>query len=106
MSAKQARKQASAPRKEERRSPRSSPPSGSLRPGSAGTDDPTFNLVSVLYHAMQGADTAARYLRDAQNADQAELASFFEETRTVYEEQVANAKTLLFSMMGKAAKSV
>ena len=31
-----------------------------------GTKDEQYNLVSVLYHALQGADTCATYLQDAE----------------------------------------
>lgn len=103
MTPKQARKESASPstRAPARRAPKSSPPQGRMRPSGMSTDDPTFNLVSVLYHAMQGADTAERYLQDAQESKQAELVSFFEETRAAYEERVALAKTLLASMLSE-----
>jgi hypothetical protein len=33
-----------------------------------GTKDDTYNLVSVLYHALQGAETARHSLQDAEQA--------------------------------------
>lgn len=103
MTPKQARKEAASPssKKPARRAPQSSPPRGRTRPAGASTDDPTFNVVSVLYHAMQGADTAGRYLQDVQESNQSELVSFFEETRAAYEKRVALAKTLLASMLSE-----
>jgi hypothetical protein len=44
-----------------------------------GTKDATYNLVSVLYHALQGAETYAQYATDA-GSDQ-DLASFFREVQ-------------------------
>jgi hypothetical protein len=31
-----------------------------------GTRDEHYNMISVLYHALQGADTCATYLQDAE----------------------------------------
>lgn len=33
--------------------------------GNTGTDDNLYNLVSVLYHALQGAETYDKYISDA-----------------------------------------
>ena len=44
-----------------------------------GTKDPTYDLVSVLYHALQGADLYVQYASDA-GSDQ-ELAAFFQEVQ-------------------------
>ena len=44
---------------------------------STGTSNPTYNLVSVLYHALQGAENYERYAHDA-GSDQ-DLANFFRE---------------------------
>lgn len=34
--------------------------------GNTGTQDVTYNLVSILYHALQGAETYDQYIQDAQ----------------------------------------
>ncbi len=34
--------------------------------GNTGTGDLTYNLVSILFHALQGAETYAKYLKDAE----------------------------------------
>jgi hypothetical protein len=44
-----------------------------------GTKDATYNLVSVMYHALQGADLYEQYASDA-GSDQ-DLASFFREVQ-------------------------
>jgi hypothetical protein len=38
-----------------------------------GTRDEQYNLVSVLYHTLQGAETYEQYLQDAQQAGDQEL---------------------------------
>ena len=38
-----------------------------------GTRDDTYDLVSVLYHALQGAETARHYIQDAEQAGDQEL---------------------------------
>ena len=42
-----------------------------------GTKDATYNLVSVLYHALQGAETSRHYIQDAEQAGDQELVQFF-----------------------------
>lgn len=44
-----------------------------------GTPDPIYNLISVLYHSLQGAETYEQYQRDAEQAGDQDLASFFRE---------------------------
>lgn len=70
----------------------SSPPGGQRQ---ASERDENYDLISVLYHALQGADTITQYVRDAQDADDEELVSFFEETKAAYIERANEAKQLL-----------
>jgi rubrerythrin len=42
-----------------------------------GTPDVTYNLVSILYHALHGGENYAVYARDAKEAGDDELAGFF-----------------------------
>jgi rubrerythrin len=44
-----------------------------------GTKDETYNLISVLYHALQGAETYAMYARDAQQTGDQELGKYFQQ---------------------------
>lgn len=71
----------------------SSPPGGQR--AETGERDENYDLISVLYHALQGADTITQYLRDAQETDDEELVSFFEETKRTYIERANEAKQLL-----------
>ena len=49
--------------------------------GQTGTPDVTYNLISVLYHALQGAETYEQYIQDAQQSGNQELAQFFREVQ-------------------------
>jgi hypothetical protein len=61
--------------------------------GSTGTSNPTYNLVSVLYHALQGAENYEKYAADA-GSDQ-DLASFFREIQQQEIQRADRAKQLL-----------
>ena len=60
-----------------------------------GTRDVTFDLVSVLYHALEAADTCARYLGDAKQEGKTELANFFEQVISANRKIADDAKTFL-----------
>jgi len=60
-----------------------------------GIDDDVFGLVSVLYHAAQGAQACEQYIDDAERAGDDELVRFFEECRDQQNERAARAKQLL-----------
>ena len=49
--------------------------------GNTGTSDLTYNLVSILYHALQGAETYDQYIQDAEGSGDQDLASFFREVK-------------------------
>jgi hypothetical protein len=63
--------------------------------GDTGTRDITYNLISVVYHALQGAETTALYIADAEQEGNQELASFFREAKEEYERRADRAKQLL-----------
>jgi rubrerythrin len=58
-----------------------------------GTKDATYNLVSVLYHALQGADLYEQYANDA-GSDQ-DIADFFREVQQQEKQRADRAKQLL-----------
>jgi hypothetical protein len=58
-----------------------------------GTRDATYNLISVLYHALQGAETYGQYASDA-GSDQ-DLANFFREVQQQEQQRADRAKELL-----------
>ncbi len=61
-----------------------------------GTRNVTYNIVSVLYHALQGAENCQTYLNDAQEG---ELRSFFEEALAQQRQLADRAKQLLSSQL-------
>ena len=61
--------------------------------GNTGTQDVTYNLVSILYHALQGAETYDQYIQDAQ--DDQELAQFFREVKQENKQRADRAKQIL-----------
>ena len=58
-----------------------------------GTSNPEYNLISVLYHALQGAELYEKYARDA-GGDQ-DLAGFFREVQQQERQRAERAKQLL-----------
>jgi hypothetical protein len=60
-----------------------------------GTRDDTYDLVSVLYHALQGAETAQRYIHDAERAGDQELVQFFREAQAWQRHLATEAKAVL-----------
>ena len=57
-----------------------------------GTRDEHYNLVSVLYHALSGADSCDRYALDAEAAGDEALAAFFREAQVMQTELAERAK--------------
>ena len=60
-----------------------------------GTRDEHYNLVSVLYHALHGAENCDRYASDAEVAGDERLAAFFRETQAMQTQVAERAKGLL-----------
>jgi hypothetical protein len=57
-----------------------------------GTQDATYNLVSVLYHALQGAKTYQHYIQDAEQAGDQELVQFFRAAQAWQQHLATQAK--------------
>ena len=68
--------------------------------GDTGTRDITYDLVSVIYHALQGAETTALYIADAEQEGNQELATFFREAKDEYQRRGDRAKQLLAAHLG------
>ena len=60
-----------------------------------GTRDEHYDVVSMLYHALQGAETCATYLQDAERAGDQDLVQFFREVQGTYRQLADRGKTLL-----------
>jgi hypothetical protein len=65
------------------------------QPDFADTEDSVYGLVSVLYHALQGAQACDQYINDAERAGDDELVSFFTECREAQNQRAQRAKQLL-----------
>lgn len=63
-----------------------------------GTHDAQYNLISVLYHALQGGDTISQYMSDAQGDP--ELAEFLQQAQGQYKQIADQAKKLLAQQLG------
>jgi hypothetical protein len=68
--------------------------------GDTGTRNITYNLISVVYHALQGAETTALYIADAEQEKNEELAQFFRESKDEYQKRAERAKQLLITHLG------
>jgi hypothetical protein len=59
------------------------------------TSNAAYNLVSVIYHALQGAETYDGYIADAEQRGDGELADFFREVQDRNCDIADRAKALL-----------
>lgn len=60
-----------------------------------GTKDEHFNLVSVLYHALEGGEAYDQYIADAEASGDQDLAQYFRDVQTEERERAQRAKQLL-----------
>jgi rubrerythrin len=60
-----------------------------------GTHDVHYNLISVLYHTLQGAETSMQYVSDAEKSGDEEVARFFREVQEEDRRRAERAKALL-----------
>jgi hypothetical protein len=60
-----------------------------------GTPNPVYDIVSVMYHALQGAETYDRYIADAEQRGDDELVAFFRDVQARNREVAQKAKELV-----------
>jgi hypothetical protein len=60
-----------------------------------GTKDEIYNLVSALYHALQGAEAAGQYMQDAEQTNDQELVQFFREAQDWHRHLASQARAVL-----------
>lgn len=65
-----------------------------------GTKDKNYNLVSILYHALQGAETYNQYIAGAEQEGDNELAKFFRDVQEQEKQRAERAKKLLSQRIG------
>jgi rubrerythrin len=66
-----------------------------------GTQDTLYNLLSIIYHALQGAETYEKYIADAEQGGDTELAQFFRDVRDENTKRAERGKQLLKSRLGE-----
>lgn len=60
-----------------------------------GVKDTVYNLGSIFYHAAQGGTVYAKYIEDAEQEGDQELADFFRQVQQQDAERAQRAKELL-----------
>jgi hypothetical protein len=70
----------------------------------AGTRDEHYNLISVLYHALHGAENCEVYAMDAEAAGDTDLAAFFRNAQATQRQLAEQAKERL-GIRGAATES-
>ena len=68
--------------------------------GETGFDDVTFDLISVQYHALKAGHDYGQYVRDAENAQQDEIAAFFREVMQQDSDRAHRCHELLAQLGG------
>lgn len=66
-----------------------------------GTQDSTYNLLSIIYHALQGSETYEQYINDAEQGGDQELAQFFRDVRDESTKRADRGKQLLAQRLNK-----
>ena len=57
--------------------------------------DEHYDLISVLYHALQGEETVGRYIEDAEGSGDSDLAEHYRDVHERYHEIAQQTKELL-----------
>jgi hypothetical protein len=66
-----------------------------------GTRDETYDVISVIYHALQGAENCQIYAEDAEDADDGELRDFFQQACDQQRRLADQGKQLLMQCLQK-----
>lgn len=70
-----------------------------------GTSNEYYNLVSIMYHALNGAQTYDTYISDAEHSGDHDLAQFFREVQHEDKRRADRAKQLLVQRAGQMSQS-
>lgn len=66
-----------------------------------GTQNELYDLVSIMYHALNGAQTHETYARDAEQRGDQELAQFFRQVQQEDKKRSDMAKQLLAKRLSR-----
>ena len=69
-----------------------------------GTPDHHYDLISVLYHALERGETSQMYIDDARKAGDEELAAFFEQVQTEDRNRAQRGQQLLAARVQAMAR--
>jgi hypothetical protein len=64
-----------------------------------GTDNVTYNLISVVYHALQAAETTEQYRRDAEQSGDEEVVRYFKDVQDHDRRRADEGKRLLARLL-------
>jgi hypothetical protein len=66
-----------------------------MQAGVGRTPDTTYDLISVMYHTLQGCETYEQYAQDAEQAGQKDAAQFFRDAGREFERLAERGRQLL-----------
>lgn len=66
-----------------------------MQAGMGRTPDTTYDLISVMYHTLQGCETYEQYAQDAEQAGQKDAAQFFRDAGREFERLAQRGRQLL-----------
>jgi hypothetical protein len=75
-------------------------------PQQTPTENTFFNLVSILYHALEEAQTCAGYIQDAEQSGNQDLVQFFQETRQQATTRAERVRQLLSQIESPSVQHV
>jgi hypothetical protein len=67
-----------------------------------GVPDVEYDLISLIYHNLEGVDASGRYASDAVEAGDDDLAQLFRQAQQTYVDQAERARQLLRQRIGGA----
>lgn len=73
--------------------------SASMGQSSTGMANETYDLVSILYHALKSGSTSQQYIQDAQQAGDNDLVQFFQQCQQEDRQRVQQAQQLMSRKM-------
>ncbi|HEX5749705.1 MAG TPA: hypothetical protein VFZ09_25970 [Archangium sp.] len=66
-----------------------------------GTQDENYDVISVLYHCLQGASEIGQYIQDAEQSGDQELVDFFRDYQEAQKDLAERAKNLLGARLAR-----
>lgn len=76
--------------------------SGRQGDGAHGVPDVEYDLISLIYHNLEGVQASGRYSSDAVEAGEDDLAQLFRDAQQAYLAQADRARQLLRQRIGGA----